>query len=232
MVNCSIVTYRTDVAELEAILTLLRSCREVGEVYVIDNTHDNVGYGRGHNKAFEKTLESDARYHLVVNTDIRFEPEVITKLVGFMDNHPDVGHLMPKVLNADGTDQHLAKQLPTPWDLIHRRLFGSHRCELSLPDEGFHDVRYLSGCFMFLRVEAMRRLKEKDGCLFDPRFFMYPEDIDFTRRMREVARTIYWPEVSIIHDHRRASYESLKMTRIHAWNMLKYFWKWRFHWQN
>lgn len=231
MVNCSIVTYRTEEAELSSIMKLLKGCPEVAEVYVVDNTYDNVGYGRGHNKAFEKTFSTDAKYHLVVNTDIRFEPEVITRIVGFMDAHPDVGHLMPRVLNVDGTDQHLAKSLPSPWDLIHRRLFGSHRCELAFPETGFYDVRYLSGCFMFLRVDAMRRLKEKDGYLFDPRFFMYPEDIDFTRRMAQVARTVYWPEVSIIHDHRRESYESLRMTRIHAWNMLKYFWKWRGDWR-
>ena len=227
MINCSIVTYRTDPRELENLMGLLRRCPEVAEIYVIDNTNDNVGYGRGHNKAFEKSLATTAEYHLVVNTDIRFEPEVITRLVEFMVEHKDVGHLMPKVLNPDGSDQHLAKRLPTPWDLIHRRLFGSHRCELSFPDSGFYDVEYLSGCFMFLRTKDMRRLLEKDGYLFDSRFFMYPEDIDFTRRMHHIARTIYWPEVSIIHDHRRASYESLKMTWIHATNMLKYFWKWR-----
>ncbi|MBQ0007517.1 MAG: glycosyltransferase family 2 protein [bacterium] len=231
MVNCSIVTYKTDKKELEAILGLLKSCEEIGEIYVIDNTDDNVGYGRGHNKAFEKTLSGNAEYHLVVNTDIKFTPDVITRLVTFMNEHKDVGQVMPRVLNNDGTDQHLAKRLPTPWDLIHRRLFGSHRCELELPQRGFYDVKYLSGCFMFLRVEAMKRLKELDGYLFDPRFFMYPEDIDFTRRMSQVARTIYLPEVNIIHDHKRESYETLKMTRIHAWNMLKYFWKWRGNWR-
>jgi GT2 family glycosyltransferase len=74
---------------------------------------------------------------------------------------------------------------------------------------------------MFFRLSAL----EKVG-LFDERFFLYPEDIDITRRMHKYFRTMFWPSVSIVHAHRAASYKNSKMLLIHMWNMVKYFNKW------
>ena len=74
---------------------------------------------------------------------------------------------------------------------------------------------------MFFRTEAFKTVG-----LFDERFFMYPEDIDITRRMHKYYKTLYWPEVSIVHAHRAASYKSKKMLAIHIVNMIKYFNKW------
>jgi GT2 family glycosyltransferase len=83
------------------------------------------------------------------------------------------------------------------------------------------NVPYLSGCFMFLRTEAL-----KDVGLFDERFFMYPEDIDLTRRIHGKFRTVFFPEVSIIHHHAQSSYLNFRMLLIHIENMIKYFNKW------
>ncbi|MCQ2331686.1 MAG: glycosyltransferase family 2 protein [Paludibacteraceae bacterium] len=247
-VNCSIVLYRTPADEVTKVVTMLRQCSEVGEIWLIDNSelmterfqfmdvqyihgHGNIGYGRGHNIALQKSLESEVDYHLVLNSDIAFSEGTIEKLIKFMDEHENVGHVMPKVLNPDGSDQFLAKRLPKPWDLIYRRLTLSQRCALSFDGmndggNGF-DVEYLSGCFMMLRNDTLRKLKEKDGYVFDPRFFLYPEDMDLTRRMHTIGRTVYLPSAEITHYHRKESYKSLKMMCVHSWNMIKYFWKWR-----
>ena len=91
-------------------------------------------------------------------------------------------------------------------------------------DTGYNqimDVPYLSGSFMLLRTSAL-----KEVGLFDERFFMYPEDIDLTRRIGAKYRTIFYPEVSVIHHHEKASYKSVKLLIIHVWNIMKYFWKW------
>lgn len=74
---------------------------------------------------------------------------------------------------------------------------------------------------MFFRTECFKKMG-----LFDERFFMYPEDIDITRRMHKHYRTMFWPEVTIVHAHRAASYKSLRMLMIHSYNMIKYFNKW------
>ena len=74
---------------------------------------------------------------------------------------------------------------------------------------------------MLFRIDAL-----KEVGLFDERFFMYPEDIDITRRIHAKWKTLFWPEVSIIHEHQAASRHNIKMLMIHLYNMIKYFNKW------
>jgi GT2 family glycosyltransferase len=83
------------------------------------------------------------------------------------------------------------------------------------------NVPYLSGCFMLMRTKAVQKAR-----LFDERFFMYPEDIDLTRRIHRDYLTIYYPYTTIIHNHEKASYRSGKMLWIHIVNMCRYFNKW------
>jgi len=243
-INCSIVLYRTSIAEVQAVVEKLRACSAVSRIWLIDNSelmterfeflgcdyifgHGNVGYGRGHNIAIDKSLETDADYHLVMNSDLTFEQGLLEKLAEYMEENKDVSCVMPKVLNYDGTDQMLAKRLPTPWDLIHRRLFNSNRGSMNLSDDGAWDVPCLSGCFMFLRMTALREIKRTEGFVFDPRYFLYLEDFDLSRRLNINHRTIYYPALQITHYHRRESYHSLRMAVVHTWSMIKYFWKWR-----
>ena len=83
------------------------------------------------------------------------------------------------------------------------------------------NVPYQVGCFMMIRTAAAKAIGG-----FDERFFMYPEDIDLSRRLRQDHIVLYYPAVSIIHAHAAASYRNLRMLRIHADNMIRYFRKW------
>ena len=146
-----------------------------------------------------------------------------------MDNHNQIGQLLPKVTYPNGEIQYLCKLIPTPLDLIFKRFLPAkwtqkrlHKFQLRFT--GYNkimNIPYLSGCFMFFRISAL-----KDVGLFDERFFMYPEDIDITRRMHQKYQTIFYPEVSIIHAHAAESYKNKKMLWIHISNMIKYFNKW------
>ena len=252
MINASIVLYHTPAAEVQKIVRQLRACPEIDEIWLIDNSeimteafmflpttyifnNANIGYGAAHNIALEKSLKTNAKYHLVINSDIEFSPDVITKLLQFMETNPDVGHSMPLVRYPDGNIQYLAKQLPTPFILFARRFLPSSwtkRANARFENHAFYeqdnykeqllDAPYLSGCFMFLRSDALRQVG-----LFDPRFFMYPEDIDLTRRINKHYRTVMYPMAEIIHNHRQGSYKSLRLLWIHITNMIKYFVKWR-----
>lgn len=246
VLTVSIVTYHTSEAELERCLASLDT-KEVHAVWIVDNgmetrlqqfaerhglrymALDNPGYGAAHNAAIRQALDEGADYHLVLNSDVRFNPQILEKAVAFMDTHPDIGALHPAVTYPDGRPQFTARMLPTPIDLLGRR-FLPQRCiqrrnkkyllqtlDLSRPI----DVPYHQGSFMLLRADALKRVG-----LFDTRFFMYPEDIDLTRRIHEQYITLYWPEINIIHDHRASSYTSWKMTWIHLVNMARYFNKW------
>lgn len=246
MLNASIVLYNHTVAEITPLIDTLRKSGVVSEVFLLDNSPvklngfetlavnyifngKNLGYGAAHNIALVKSIEQNVPYHLVVNPDISFDFAILSQLIGFMDKNTDIGHLMPKVYYPDGKIQYLCKLIPTPFDLIFRRFLPQswtmkRRMKFEMRASGYDkimDVPYLSGCFMLLRTNAL-----KDVGLFDERFFMYPEDIDLTRRIHLKYRTVFYPEVSIVHHHAQSSYFNFKMLLVHTFNMIKYFNKW------
>lgn len=248
MISVSIVTYNTDPGEMERCLRSLRSPL-VSDIYVVDNSSsaimrdfcsvrsnvtympgENVGFGAGHNRALRKVLDKgDTRYHLVVNSDVSFSPDVLDELSAFMDSHEDVGMVQPEIMYPDGTPQFTARLLPTPLDVFSRRFLPPswfRKREDRYLMKGIDRSRpfetpYLQGSFLFIRVEVLRRVG-----LFDERFFMYPEDIDLTRRVNTDSLTLSLPGIRIVHDHRRASYKSFRMLMVHIVNMARYFNKW------
>ena len=72
---------------------------------------------------------------------------------------------------------------------------------------------------MFMRVSALR----ENDIFFDERYFMYLEDFDLMRRLHRVGKTIFYPDVSIIHNHAKESYKSKKMLKIYIQSAIKYF---------
>lgn len=244
----SIVTYHTDSDELRRCLASLTS-PAIGRIIIIDNGAEprigaiaaregsrveyhasaNVGYGAAHNRAIRRAMELGADYHLVLNSDVCFEPQVIDRLLDVLDRRPEVGQLQPRVVYPDGRLQYTVRLLPTPLDVFARRFLPGclfrgrndrytlkvldHSREMNPPSH--------QGSFMLLRMSSLH-----DVGLFDERYFMYPEDIDLTRRMHRRYTTLYYPAETIVHDHRAGSYHSLRLLWIHCVNMIRYFNKW------
>lgn len=246
MVTASIVTFYGDRDVLSRLIDcVLRSSVDV--LYVIDHTpddgyvprcqsdrvvyirHRNNGYGGGHNVAIRLAMEAGADYHAVLNPDLYWTGDVIGSLRDFMDSRPDVGQVMPRIYSPEGELQYLCKMIPTPVDLLMKRFLPRGvkerrmaRFQLKFADyDREMNVPYLSGCFMFFRVSALREVG-----LFDERFFMYPEDIDITRRMHRRYKTVYNPAVSVVHLYEAASYRNMRMMGVHIVNMVRYFNKW------
>ena len=193
--------------------------------YIFNNK--NIGYGAGHNIALKKVMDK-SKYHLILNPDIEFNENVLEEIYNYMETNNHVGQVIPKVLYPDGSLQYVCKLIPTPFNLFSRLLPGSlfkkYNQKFELRFSGYNkimDVPYLSGCFMFLRCSAL-----KEVGLFDERFFMYPEDIDLTRRMHKRYRTVFYPYVEIFHGHAKSSFNNIKMFTIHITNIIKYFNKW------
>jgi hypothetical protein len=206
---------------------LEKFCKEFVNVEYIPS--DNVGYGAAHNIAIRKAVSTESKYHIVLNSDVYFDPTDLEKLMEYMDKYEDVAMVQPNVVYPDGRIQYTCRLLPTPANLIFRRFLPKKMVEdmnykyllKKFDRQRELNVPYHQGSFMFFRVKCF----EKVG-LFDERFFMYPEDIDITRRMHRYFRTMFWPGITVVHAHRAASYKSKKMLMIHMWNMIKYFTKW------
>ena len=98
------------------------------DVYLVDNTPDdptaekaewlfpgvtvlpqksNIGFGRANNAVLPH-LQS--KYHLIMNPDVTFEPSLLNRMIMYMEAHPNIAILTPRVLNEDGTEQYLPKK--------------------------------------------------------------------------------------------------------------------------
>lgn len=195
--------------------------------YIFNNK--NLGFGRAHNIALRESIQV-SKYHLVLNPDIYFDKGVLEELYSFMERESDVGQLMPKILYPNGEIQYLCKLLPTPFDLMFRRFFGflsitKERNEIyELQASGYNqimNVPYLSGCFMFFRSSALKKIG-----FFDERIFMYIEDADITRRLHQSYRTLFYPFTHVYHHYAKGSYKSFKLMLFNIHGAFIYFTKW------
>ncbi len=245
--NVSIVLYNNCFEEVQSLVYALRQNSKVADIFLVDNSktideryktlnatyifnNKNVGYGRGHNVALRQTLcRKNAAYHIVMNADVKFAPDIISNIINYLHNHKEVGALMPKVFYPNNKIQYLCRLLPTPIDLFGRRFlpkcFMKSRLErLEMRHTDYNqiiEVPHLSGCFMAINVEVL----QKSG-LFDERYFLYLEDVDLTRRIGKYAKTVFYPSVHIVHEHRRGSYNNIYLLLRHISSATKYFRKW------
>jgi len=248
-INASIVLYHNNREQLKKVIDSFLATSLDVRLYLVDNSATdelqdiaelderifyifndaNIGYGAGHNIAIKKSIESDIDYHIVLNPDLFFEGKVIGDIYEYMQKNMDVANVMPKILYPNGDNQYLAKLLPTPLDWILRRFLPSRFTQgitekFELRYTNYTDtmnVPFLSGCFMFFRVSAL-----KEVGLFDENIFMYMEDIDINRRIHAKYKTLYYPNVSVYHEYERGSHKNFKLLRISIESSIKYFNKW------
>ncbi len=246
----SIVVYRNPATQIRAAITSFLNTELNVRLSVIDNSPDdrirelcsdkrviylfngrNLGFGAGHNIAM-KASPGEAGYHVVLNPDVYFGSGVLERLFSFARSRPAIGLVMPKVLNPDGSIQHLCKRLPTPADLFIRRFVPrvlKPLAEDRLARYEFRDQDYdsilsvpvLSGCFMMINCAALSQVG-----VFDERYFLYLEDVDFCRRIRRRFETIYFPEVAVYHRYEKGSYRKVRLLMHHSVSALRYFQKW------
>ncbi|MEE4178417.1 MAG: glycosyltransferase [Bacteroides sp.] len=172
------------------------------EVQLIAN-HENMGFSKANNQAIRL---AKGRYVLLLNPDTVVEDDTLSKVVRFMDEHPDAGGLGVKMLDGQGRFLPESKRgLPTP-EVAFYKIFGLAKLFPKSKTFGRYHMGYLdpndtqvvdvlSGAFMMLRKEAL----EKTGYL-DEDFFMYGEDIDLSYRITKAGyKNYYFPGTRIIH---------------------------------
>jgi GT2 family glycosyltransferase len=246
----SIATYNNDKNILsKAIKSFLDTELNI-KLYIIDNSptdylrgvcvhpkteyifnDNNLGFGAAHNIVMRKMIDN-TKYFLILNPDVYFKRGTLEQLRIFMDSNRDVGLVMPKVLYPDGSSQRLCRLLPDPYDLVLRKIdikmFNpiiarrKSRYELGFADYNkMMDVPYLSGCFMFIRTEALKKVG-----IFDERFFLYLEDVDLSRRINYAYRNVYFPDAQIYHTYERGSNKDIRLLWQIILSAIKYFNKW------
>ena len=168
--------------------------------------HANIGFGAAHNLVLHGT---GADYHLVLNPDTELAHDALLNAIRWLDVHPEVGALAPAVQDGEGRRQYLCKRYPAVFDLMLRgfaprllqRVFVRRLARYEMRDIVDADpprdavgVPVISGAFLLARRDAIDRTGG-----FDPRFFLYFEDYDWSVRLADVTRIAFVPSVNVVH---------------------------------
>ena len=237
-ISASIVTYNDGNKALSAINSLFENTKKYPlTLYVFDNgsaddtvsliknntnaivfeNEKNIGFGAAHNLALKKDM---GKYHFVINPDVLVSSDVLSDMADFMEENQSTVMCMPKILNADGTEQKLPKEKPTFKRLFLGRISKKVRSdyiwknkELTEPTE----INFCSGCFFGIRADIFKKIGG-----FDERFFMYLEDADLTCEAKKYGKVMILPQISIIHKWERASAKNIKYLFIHTVSCFKF----------
>jgi len=225
MIDIVIVNYKSTDYLLKCLKSVYDSIRDIPvRVFVQDNDSRNgvdrisiafpkvnltknifnIGFGKAVNKCIK---QGTAPYVLMLNPDTIIKDGFFESILQYIENNPDIGIVGPKVLNTDGSLQGSARAFLKPWmaffgrNSFLTRWFPnnriSRRCILSTGSDGVTpmSVDWVSGACMLVRRKAI-----DDVGLLDEQFFMYWEDADWCKRMREKGwKVVYFPKTSIVH---------------------------------
>ena len=162
----------------------------------------NLGFGRANNLGFQSGC---GRYVVLLNSDAFLTEGSLERSVAHMDANPQAGIGGGRLVGPDGSLQPSARMFPTVLnDLIilsglaarfpRSRFFG--RFDRTWADEGKSaEVDWVPGAYSIIRAKALA-----DVGRFDPRFFLYYEEVDLCRRMKQRGYSVwYWPDVTVVH---------------------------------
>jgi N-acetylglucosaminyl-diphospho-decaprenol L-rhamnosyltransferase len=167
-------------------------------VELIQNT-TNIGFGRANNEAVASIR---GRYVLLLNTDAFVSSDTLFKTLSFMESNPHCGILGVKLVGEDGLLQPCCRFFPTPWNVFLAstgldRFFPNTRLvdDMKWDHGGVRQCDWVPGCYYLTRKTLVSQIG-----LFDPRFFLYYEEVDHCRRARQAGwRVYFYPNTQVVH---------------------------------
>jgi len=164
----------------------------------------NIGFGAAVNQAIRK---GKSPYVVLINPDAKIEKGLFDEAVDYLNENHDIGIIGPRVFDSTGDIQGSARSFPTPLTALFgrqslfTRLFPDNRITqanlLANQSDGQTpiEVDWVSGACMLVRRKAI----DQTG-LMDERFFMYWEEADWCRRMKDKKwRIVYYPRATVLH---------------------------------
>jgi N-acetylglucosaminyl-diphospho-decaprenol L-rhamnosyltransferase len=167
----------------------------------------NVGFSKGNNIGIEA---SQGQFVLLLNPDTRIVDSALSSMVTYLQTHPEVGVVGPKLLNSDGTTQSSRRRFPTFWTAIFESTWFERFAPRRVLDRYYFrdvdenspaSVDWVTGAAFLVRREVIDNVG-----VFDESFFMYSEELDWQRRIKDARWQIaYLPEAVIVHHGGKSS---------------------------
>jgi len=168
-------------------------CRNYKNVKLLKNYH-NLGFGRGNNVGIKWALtNTGCKYILILNNDAYLKDDAICLLEEYMDRNPQIDVCSPKIVFADDTDFTWYNGGEINWKRGGARTWGIHKKIVG--ETSPSEVTHITGCAMMLRKTIIERVGG-----FDPRYFIYVEDVELCARIsRNGGRLAYLPTSVVFH---------------------------------
>ena len=213
LLSAIIVTYNTCEMTLDCLQTLHESIEGLNyEVIVVDNAstdgsaaaiqekfpkvrliakEENIGFGAANNEAMRLAR---GQFFLLLNSDAFPDKAAVPALLAFIREHPRAGAVGPRLLNADGSLQISCHPFPTPFFAWLENLWLA-RGYRGWGHDSVRHVDFVIGACMLVRRAAYERVGG-----FDESFFMYSEEADWQRRMKDAGwEVMFMPEARVKH---------------------------------
>lgn len=250
VISASIVLYKNNVELLKKTISSFLEVSLSKKLFLIDNSptdklkdvfrsadieyiflNGNIGFGAAHNSVMTK-INHLSKYHLILNPDVSFEPQVIYNLIDVLEKKISIALIAPKIKYLNGDHQYSCRRYPSFLELLVRRLSflqkifrhtiakGEYReKDLTIP----FFVEYLSGCFQLFRTKQFIKING-----FDERYFLYMEDVDICKKIDSIQKKkLYYPSEFIYHKFEKGSSKNIKLFFYHIVSVFKYFYKWK-----
>ncbi len=202
------------------------------EVRLLKN-NTNTGFAYPNNQAAKLAT---GEFLLFLNPDMRVDDGSLDKMVEWMRARPDVGLASCRLVDQHGNLNRsaLPRRFPGLWDqlaivfklphvfpsIVDKYLFKDFNADVE------QEVDSVRGSFMIMR----REVYEKLGWAFDPRYFIWFEDVDLCREVKKMGlKVVYTPVISCV-DYVGQSFKKINFfwkQKQFITSMVKYFWKWR-----
>ncbi|HMI72970.1 MAG TPA: glycosyltransferase, partial [Solirubrobacteraceae bacterium] len=135
------------------------------------------------------------RYALLLNEDSELRPGAVATLREALEDHDDAAAAGARLLRPDGTVQPSAWRFPSPTTALIGALFLHKRFTVQSRGSKTRRVDWAQSAALLVRTEAAREIE-----WFDPAFFVYSDEVDFCRRLRDAGwRTLYVPAAEVVH---------------------------------
>jgi N-acetylglucosaminyl-diphospho-decaprenol L-rhamnosyltransferase len=195
-VGLRLQTVIVDNASRDDSASLLRT--EFADCELLFNA-ENVGFGRANNQALALAR---GRYVLLLNTDAFVAPDSLERTVRYLDENPRCGLLGVRLEGRDGELQPSCRYFPTPWSEFLSttglaRFFPRTRMvdNMDWDHAAVRECDWVPGCYYLVR----RSVIDQVG-LFDPRYFLYYEEVDHCRAVKAAGwAVVFYPDTTVVH---------------------------------
>ncbi len=164
--------------------------------------------GKGLNDS-ELLRRARGRYALLLNEDSELRPGATLALHDALDGHPRAACAGARLVRPDGSEQASAWRFPTPMTALAGALFLHRLFTVQSRGERTREVDWCQSAALLVRREAAALVD-----YLDADFFVYSDEVDFARRLRDAGwRSLYVPGAVAVH-HEQLSSDAVPERRI------------------